>query len=347
MRQAHLTAPRTIEFRDSANPTPAAGELLVRIRAALTCGTDLKTYRRGHPKLGYGPFGHEASGDVVAVGAGVTAFRPGDAVMWVQTAPCGDCDRCRAGFENLCERLFEHIALGAYGDYLVLPARVVARNVYPKPDNLSYIEAAFLEPFSCIVHGWNVLARADARDPKPESVAIVGAGTIGLLHLAYAVRSTIRTTVIARGAQRSDLARRMGAASVIDADDDEAIGRVKASFHAAIECAGTPEAWRLAPALVQPGGRAMFFSGLPGSAEIALNASDLHYGEKKLLGAFHFAPADVKQAYEVLRESSLQLRPLVTDVARLDRLAEIFELLDRRVGYKYALIPNGAPVQWV
>src|SRR5499427_10664007 len=102
MRQAVLRAPRTLDLVDVPLPVPARGEAVVRVRAALTCGTDLKTYRRGHPKLHYGPFGHEASGDIVAVGRDVKDWRPGDSIMWVQTAPCGECARCRAGAENLC-----------------------------------------------------------------------------------------------------------------------------------------------------------------------------------------------------------------------------------------------------
>jgi L-iditol 2-dehydrogenase len=347
MRQAHLTAVRSIEFREGADPRPASGEVLVRIRAALTCGTDLKTYRRGHPKLGYGPFGHEASGDVVAVGQGVSAFAPGDAVMWVQTAPCGTCERCREGRENLCERLFESMALGAYGDRLMLPARVVARNLYRKPPSLSYIEAAFLEPLSCIVHGWNVLARTDASAPIPRDIAIVGAGTIGLLHLAYAVRSGVSATVVARGAERKALAMQMGAHRVIDADDGDTLTDARCSFAAAIECAGTIDAWQLACALVRPGGRALLFSGLPSGSRAPVDAAGVHYAEKTLAGAFHFTPSDVAQAYELLCSSTVQLRPLVTDVVRLDRLPEIFELLDRRIGHKYALIPDGEPARWI
>src|ERR1700687_3387102 len=102
MRQARLTAPKTLEWHEGPTPQPGPGELLGRVRAALTCGTDLKTYRRGHPKLAYGPFGHEAAGDIIAVGRDVTDFKAGDAIMWVQTAPCGECARCRAGYENLC-----------------------------------------------------------------------------------------------------------------------------------------------------------------------------------------------------------------------------------------------------
>ena len=259
MRQAHLTAPRTIEWRESNAPKPRPGELLVRIRAALTCGTDLKTYRRGHPKLQYGPFGHEASGDVIAVGKGVDRFAKGDAVMWVQTAPCGECEKCARGFENLCEHLFDDIALGAYGDELLLPAKVARQNVYKKPEKLSYIEAAFLEPFACVVHGWNVLRRADARRPLPADVTIIGAGTIGLLHLIYAVRAGVNTTLIARGSERRALAASLGAKTVVDADDASAVDALTGSASAVIECAGTQATWTLAAALVRTGGRAVLF----------------------------------------------------------------------------------------
>jgi len=346
VRQAHLTAPRTIEWRDSKTPAPRAGEVVVRVRAALTCGTDLKTYRRGHPKLGYGPFGHEASGDVVAVGAGVERFSPGDAVMWVQTAPCGTCERCAAGDENLCVRLFDEIALGAYGDLLRLPAKIVSRNVYRKPEHLSYIEAAFLEPFACVVHGWNVMRRANATMPLPSDVTIIGAGTIGLLHAIYAVHHRVRATVVARGEQRRALAALLGAERVVDAADAAGVDALRGSAPAIIECAGTAETWQQAVTLARPGGRVLLFGGLPADSEIALDATRLHYGELALLGAFHFTPADVKQAYELLARGGLDVKTLISGVEPLDRLIDVFERLDRRAGHKFALIPGSAQARW-
>ena len=269
MRQARLTAPRTLEWHEQPSPQPGAGELLVRVRAALTCGTDLKTYLRGHPKLRFGPFGHEASGDVVAVGRDVKDFKPGDAIMWVQTAPCGQCDACRAGSENLCERIFDEIALGAYADYIVLPRAIVRRNVFKKPVGLSYIEAAFLEPLSCVVHGWNVLRRANASRPVPQSAAIIGAGTIGLLHLLYAKHTGVRTTVLARSPQRLELARTLGATETIDVSKTSA-NVAPERYAAVIECAGMVETWQQALALTKPGGRTLFFSGLPSGSEVPL-----------------------------------------------------------------------------
>jgi L-iditol 2-dehydrogenase len=346
MRQALLTAPKTIEWREMPSPQPGAGELLVRVRAALTCGTDLKTYRRGHPKLRFGPFGHEAAGDVVAVGRDVKDFKPGDAVMWVQTAPCGHCDTCVNGAENLCEHIFDEIALGAYADYIVLPRAIVRRNVFKKPVGLSYIEAAFLEPLSCIVHGWNVLRRANAQRPLPQNVAIIGAGSIGMLHLLYAKHAGVRATMIARSAPRMELARSLGAQEIIDARELEGAAALP-RFAAVIECAGMVETWQQALALTRPAGRTLFFSGLPSGSEVPLDATRIHYEEIACLGAFHFTPADVREARDLLVAGRVPVRPLVSAVVGLANLPDVFERLDRRQGYKYALIPEPAAPEWV
>lgn len=347
-RRALLAAPKTIEWERRPLPSPAAGEVLVRVRAALTCGTDLKTYRRGHPKLAFGPFGHEASGDIVAVGEGVTAFESGDPVMWVQTAPCGACAQCAAGLENLCDRLTEDMALGAYGEHLVLPAKVVARNLFPKPERLRYIEAAFLEPLSCVVHGWRMLRRADGERPVPAEVAIVGAGTIGLLHASMAVRAGARPTVVARRPESLEAAVRAGAATTACIPDGAvphvAVGR---RFPAVIECGGTAESWCTAVDLCANGGRVLLFSGLAPGAQIELDAGRIHYGEISLVGSFHFTPADVREARDLLAANALTLDRLVSGIEPLAALGDVFERLDRREGSKFALIPEPEAPRWL
>ena len=347
MRQAILSAPKTLEWRDGPMPRPEAGEVVVQVRAALTCGTDLKTYRRGHPKLGFGPFGHEASGDVLEAGEGVAGFSAGDPVMWVQTAPCGECHECRAGRENLCWRLTDQMAIGTYAEAIRLPAHVVARNLFPKPAQLSYIEAAFLEPFACIVHGWRVLEQADAMKPVPENVAIVGAGTIGMLHLAYATHAQIPATVVARHPERLALARRLGAIETAAADFDSLPEVLAASFAAVIECGGTAESWQEAVRLCAPGGRVLFFSGLPKGAHVPLDATRVHYEELVCLGSFHFTPDDVRRARELLIGEVVPARELISDVLPLGSLEDAFGRLDSRDGFKYALIPGPGAAAWV
>ncbi|MBC5823223.1 MAG: alcohol dehydrogenase catalytic domain-containing protein [Candidatus Eremiobacteraeota bacterium] len=341
MRQAVLTAPKTLEWRELADVPPGRGEVTVRIRAALTCGTDLKTFRRGHQKLEFGPFGHEAAGDIAAVGAGVEGFAVGDAVMWVPTAPCGRCAQCAAARPNLCQKLFDEIAQGAYGDCLTLAPKIVQTNLYAKPDDLTYVEAAFLEPLACVVHGWNVVRRARAGAAPPARVAIIGAGSIGLLQLLYARHHGIQATVIARNAERSALASRLGADETLTIET-----AADRRFDIVIECAGTEEAWRQAVALAAPGGSAVFFGGLAAGTQVSLDASRIHYGELACLGSFHFTPADVREARDLLATAKLDVRPLISGVAPLSQLAEVFARLDQRDGYKYALIPQ-PPVQWV
>src|SRR3989454_2717479 len=129
---------------------PASGELVLRIDAALTCGTDVKTLRRGHPvMIPKVPtvFGHEFAGTVTAVGAGVTRFREGDRVVAANSAPCGACPSCAAGRPNLCEDLL--FVNGAYGEFIALPPRLVARNVVPLAASLPASRAAFAEPLAC------------------------------------------------------------------------------------------------------------------------------------------------------------------------------------------------------
>jgi L-iditol 2-dehydrogenase len=345
MTFATLDGPRKLSWHEQPQPALGPGEVLVRIRAALTCGTDLKTYRRGHPKLAFGPFGHEAAGDIEAVGAGVTEFSPGDAVMWVQTAPCGECEACRRGHENLCEHIFDEIALGAYGTHLRLAEKIVRQNLFRKPAHLSYIEAAFLEPLACVAHGWSVLRRANATRPMPRSVAIIGAGTIGLLHILYAVQAGVHVTVSAHGVGRLELAMQLGADAIVNADPPKT--EAEARFDAVIECAGTPETWQQAIALARPGGRVLFFGGLPSGTNVPVDASRIHYDELTCMGSFHFTPADVREARDLLVGGAANVRPLVSGIEPLKSLADVFERLDRRQGFKYALVPEPAPVGWV
>lgn len=342
LRQALLTAPRTLSWSERELPEPKAGEVLVRTRAALTCGTDLKTYRRGHPKLPFGPFGHEASGDVAAVGAGVDAFKVGDPVMWVQTAPCGICGPCRAGMENLCEHLTDEMALGAYASHVLLPAKIVGRNLYAKPPALSYIEAAFLEPLACIVHGWSVLRGCDRARPMAASLAIIGAGAIGLLHLLYAKHAGMRAVIFAHGEERLSLARELGADQALPSSAGH-----QSESETVIECAGTPASWREAVELAAPGGRVLFFSGLPAGTDVSLDAGRLHYQELTCCGSFHFTPEDVRIARELLIAGALPVKRLVSSILPLDELANVFQRLERREGLKYALIPEPFAPQWI
>lgn len=338
-RQALLIAPRQIELRERPVPAPRAGEVLIRVRAALTCGTDLKSYRRGHPWLPAGPFGHECAGDVVAVAPGVAGVSPGDAVMLVPTAPCGACASCLGGAENLCERLLDGIVLGAYADYLLVSPGVAARHLLRKPAHLSYIEAAFLEPLACVLHGWRRLAL-----PEGSTVAVVGVGAIGLLHVLTGTRLGHRMAAIGRRPDRLRLAERFGART-LEIEQGDLPGQVRevmgAPPDAVIECTGTPYIWEQVPHWVRPGGRVLLFGGLAGGTRVCFDAHRLHYGEVDLINTFHYTPREVQSAYEWLDSRRLDVRPLVTGLRGLGDIAQVFQELDRGGPIKVALLPEG------
>ena len=149
MMAAVLYGKEDLRVQEVAVPQIAAGDVLVKVRAALTCGTDVKVFRRGyHARMIVPPalFGHELAGDVVSVGESVTKFRPGDRIVAANSAPCGVCHYCRKGNQNLCaDLLFNN---GAYAEFMRIPSRIVERNTYLVPDHVTYQDAALIERMS-------------------------------------------------------------------------------------------------------------------------------------------------------------------------------------------------------
>jgi L-iditol 2-dehydrogenase len=286
MRAAVLLRPGKIELQDVPLPVPAPGGIVVKVRAALTDGTDFKAFRRGHPRMPMPtPFGHEFSGDVAAAAPNVK-FSPGDAVMCVHTGPCGSCYWCKRGQEELCETIMPEMILGAYADYIAVPERIVRQNCYLKPADLSYVAAAFLEPVSCVVHSLDLLkCRAD------DSVLIIGDGGFGLLHAMLLKRNGATVVLAGRRAARLKIARDLG----IDTIDTRAEDLAKAirdrtgqrGADVVIECTGREEIWEAAPDLARRGGTVSFFGGLPADAKALFTASRLHYDEVRLVSPFH------------------------------------------------------------
>ncbi|MDO8430836.1 MAG: alcohol dehydrogenase catalytic domain-containing protein [Candidatus Binatus sp.] len=340
-RQAMLVELGRLELRDYTPPRPGPGELLIEVRCALSCGTDLKTFRRGHPiwKLPT-PFGHEFSGVVVEAGAGVKSFKAGDEVMAAPTAPCGICFYCQHGQENLCALAMDKMVMGAYADLLLLPAHVVARNTFIKPVGLPFEEAALLEPLSCVIH-----AQEMAHPQKSESVLIIGGGAFGLMHMLGLKASGVReVAVLGRGAQRLKWAAEMGADEVIDARGDGAIAevaRLNGGFgpDLVIECTGQVQGWEDALARVRRGGRVVFFGGCPSGTKLSVDTRRMHYDNLTLIAPFHSRPRDVRRAFELLAARTAGFGAIVNARRSLSELAEVFAMLERGEVLKCAVIP--------
>jgi L-iditol 2-dehydrogenase len=341
LRQAVLVEPGRLELRDYVAPHPGPGELLIQIRCALSCGTDLKTFLRGHPMWKTPmPLGHEFSGVVVEAGEGVTDFKTGDEIMAAPTAPCGICFYCQHGQENLCDDAVGRMVHGGYADMLLLPAHVVERSTFIKPADLPFEEAALLEPLSCVVH-----AQEMARPERGESVAIIGGGAFGLLHMLILKAAGVReVAVVGRGAERLKWAQDLGADRVVDArsaDAAEEIARLNGGFgpDLVIECTGNVEGWQDALARVRRGGRVVFFGGCPAGTALSVDTRRMHYDNLTLLAPFHYRPRDVRRAYELLAGRVLNAGAIVNARMRLGDLTEVFAMLERGEVLKCAVIP--------
>jgi L-iditol 2-dehydrogenase len=341
MRAAFLLEPGRVEVRDVPVPRAGPGAVLVRVDAALTCGTDVKMFRRGHARLPVpAPFGHEFAGTVAAVGSGVDAFAPGDEIMCVPTAPCGACRLCAAQRENLCTAAIDRMVLGAYAEFVLLPRHVVTQHVFRRPASLPAHAAAALEPLSCVVHG---ASRVDwARAGR---TVVLGDGAIALLFARVAMLNGADVLVLGRHEDRLAVARGYGADTALAPGDDAAAREVaswcgSAGAPLVVECVGTAETWRLAARLAAIGGRVLLFGGCAAGTRVEFDAYRIHYEEVDLIGAFHYTPRAVAEAYRLLCGGEVDVEPLITATLPLGMLQDALGMIMDRSAIKVALTPD-------
>ncbi len=336
-RAAVLVAPGCVEIRDVPIPTPGPGEVVLRIDCALAGGTDRKAFQRGHPQIPMpGPFGHRYSGTVAAIGPDASPFRIGEPVMGVHSAPCGACAYCRKGRGHLCPQVMREKVLGAFGQYLCIPAAVARQNLFTRPQGLLAETAAFLEPLACVVHGLNTLDWHGV-----ERVLVLGLGAMGLLFVQLLPRYTMAVRWAAgRRPARVELARRLGAHSALDVTETCLSEQLADQlFDCVIECTGQLEGWEQAFAHTDAGGQLLLFGGLPRGTRFAADSYRLHYEELRVLGCFHFSPRDVAQARDLLLAESLDPGPLISGRWPLEHLPEALASLERGEGLQYVIDP--------
>ena len=327
MRAFVQTAIDRFEERDLPAPRAGPGEVVLRVTAALTCGTDIKLLKRGHSAIGLPvTMGHEACGRIVEVGAGVEGFRVGDRVVPGVSGPCGDCGDCRAGRANLCAAGHADRAWGAFAEMLRVPSGVVAANLHRPPEDLPPEIAAFLDPLASVLHGWNRLGAV------PERLLVYGAGALGLLWAATARARGVAAIVAGRRSARLDVAARYGAA-VVD------LGRESPrSADAAVDCTGDSAVWEQLPSLVRPGGRVLLFGGCAPGAAVTYDAARLHYSEIALIGSFHYTPQEARAAMALLASGEIDPRPLITATGSLSDLPRLLEAQAKGEGIRYAIL---------
>ncbi|HUQ22105.1 MAG TPA: zinc-binding dehydrogenase [Gaiellaceae bacterium] len=304
MRALRFYGPGDLRLEDVPRPEPGPGDVLVQVEVALTDGTDLKTFRRGHPVLVGelpSPFGHEFCGFDVATGTRVVAANS-------------------AAGDQRGEPL--ELLNGAYAEYVLVPERIASVNLLPVPAGLAAQEAAMVEPLACCLRG---VERAGV--VEGDRVAILGAGPIGLMLSACVADAGGEPEVVGGRPERRELVPAF-AGEVGDGEGADIV----------IEAASTEEAWQRALELVRPGGTVLYFGGRESGAVLRADAYRLHYEELTLRGAFHHAPRHVRAALVFLASGAFPWTRLVTHRVGLEGVAAL--LADPPSDYlKAAVIP--------
>jgi L-iditol 2-dehydrogenase len=331
VKAAILHGKEQIKIEEVAPRALKPGEVRIDIQAALTCGTDLKVFKRGyHARMIVPPavFGHELAGVISEIRGPRSKvrnwdWRVGDRVVAANSAPCGNCSFCQHGQENLCDDLL--FLNGAYAESIVVPARLVERNLLRLKPETSFRDAALTEPLACVVQGVE-----DLKLRAGQRVLVIGAGPIGLMFVAVANHMGCAVSVAGRGDQRLKTARRSGAEEIIDVGAKAGLvetvrARCDSEFDVVVEAVGKPETWEAAVDLVRKGGAVNFFGGCPSGTSVRLDTSRIHYSSLTLLASFHHTPRTIRRALKLIEAGVIRAADFVDGERPLSRLPELFQ----------------------
>ena len=330
MKAVRYYAPLDIRYEEVNVKEPSEGEVVVKVEAALTCGTDVKTLRRGHPLLIKevpSGFGHEFSGTIFKLGENVEGFNVGDRVVAANSAPCGECFFCRRGEENLCENFY--LLNSAYAQYITIPRLIAEKNMIKIPDNLSFKKAAFCEPLANVAHGIS-------RTPiKPgDTVGVVGIGPIGLMFARLAKLKGARVIAMGRNPLKLKTAKDFAEADeIIDLKKypdpkDIILGLTPEGrgLDVAVECVGLPEIWEQMFGLVRRGGTVHLFGGCSSGTTVNIDTRRIHYDEVNVVSVFHHTPKYFREALDLIASGQVDVEKLITRTMQMKYAKRALEM---------------------
>lgn len=344
MLAASLLRPEHLILEQRPIPTPGPGEILLKVLVNTLCGTDGRLYT-GAKTAGVRPGvvpGHEFGGRIAAIGEGVTGYEVGRQAVVSIVVSCGSCTECLDGRENLCQNLelFGYGIDGGLEEYCLIPAAAVARgNVIQIENELPVRALALTEPVSCCLHGLN-----QYRVEMGDTVVILGAGPIGLIHTQLARAAGARHVIVSnRSEERREIALSVGATSAVAPTDLEAtVARATGGRGAdvVVVCIGAPELANVALELARNGGRVNYFAGFPKGSTATMEPNLIHYRELLVTGGSNATRAEVHQAIRVLQEGLIDIDALVTHIFPLSEVQAAYQAMMNRVGVKIAVTPT-------
>lgn len=343
MLAALLYGKEDLRLEEVASPTPSAGEVVIQVATATTCGTDLKVWRRGgHARMLKPPtlFGHEVVGEIVLLGEKVTGWKIGDRVVANNSAPCMTCFFCRRQEYSLCPNLIFNN--GTFAEYLKIPAAIVQHNLLAVPADLPNALASMTEPLACVLHG---LARCNVT--SGDRVVVIGDGAIGLMFVAVLVKQSAAEVFLFGGnEQRLKIGEQLGATRTFNyhqlSDVPSQVRDLTEGWGAdvVIEATGVPAVWESAIACGRPGATITLFGGCGRDTTITVSTEQLHYNELTLKGVFHNTPTYVRDALSLLASRTIPFERLISDYRPLKDLEQALEDMKNRKVIKVAIEPG-------
>lgn len=333
MMAAVLRGKEHVEIEQVPVPELSPGDLLVRVRTALTCGTDVKVFRRGyHAKMIVPPalFGHEFAGDVVAGDRFL-----GKRVVAANSAPCGRCRYCLKDKPNLCDDLLFNN--GAYAEYIRVPARIAEKNTHEIPAGIEYRDAALTEPLACVLKGLE-----DTGAAPGDTVTVIGLGPIGMMFVILAKLRGARVIAVGRREEQIIHARCLGASEGVTGDPVAGVLALTEGQGSdiVIEAVGKPETWDASVRMLRRGGTVNFFGGPPSGTTVALDTNLLHYSELTCKASFHHTPDHIRRAFEIICQGYVTAKQFVNHDSPLSALPAILAQLSAKNGaLKTAIMP--------
>ncbi len=345
MKVARLYAPGDLRVEEAPVPEAGPGELVIRVRACATCGTDAKIFRHGHHHISLPRvLGHEIAGEVAEVGRGVESWTPGERVQVIAAIPCGVCHFCRRGQETVCENL-ESMGYqydGAFAEFMLVPRRVLERSgVNRVPDDVPLEAASLAEPLACVLNGQEI-----ARVGEGDTVVVLGAGPIGCLHVRLARARGAASVFLADPNQtRLDLSARVEPDALINGTREDPVDAVRKltdgrGADVVITATGAGGAQEQALEMAAPRGRISLFGGLPrGDSVIRFDSNLVHYRELFVLGAYGSAPRHNREAVELISSGTVAVEDLITHRLPLSEIHRAIETVTSGAGLKVVIEP--------
>lgn len=340
MRAAVLFSPNDLRAEDVEKPTIGPRELLLKVKVCAICGTDIRIYSGKKTKGIRYPsvIGHEFSGEIAEVGSEVAGWKPGERVAVAPVIACRSCFYCKYGMENAClnRTAMGYEFDGGFAEYIRIPSVLIeAGNLFYIPDGISFEEAAMVEPLGCVLNG-----SKNAAITLNDTIVIIGAGPIGLMHIQVAKLKGAKTVIVTEPvAHRRDLARNLGADFAVAPDPvlvqkivREQTGGIGAD--AVIMAVGVPGEVNNSIRLLRKGGRLNLFAGFPDAGETTIEANLIHYNEIQVTGATACTRKQFEDALNLVASARVNVRKLISHTFPLDGINEALSIVTQGYGIK-------------